>query len=123
MKKGEFLEYWNSIEDNQKVKPFPVAYKHEGTTYLEDGIRITGSKAFVESVLSRLKDLLRFEGMNTRLQVVYNQTKDRDTGELVPDSFNCYIQVHERGPEACMCNAILGARSKKTKEDNFRLWA
>jgi hypothetical protein len=112
MKKNEFLAHWASIDSNQKVKPTPVPYKHEGTTYAEDGIRITGSEEFIESVLSRLKDLLRFEGTDTRLQVAYQETKDRATGEPT-GSFNCYIQVHERGQEAKMANNFVSAMTGK----------
>jgi len=73
-----------------------VPYTHEGSTYAEDGVRITGSKAFVDSVLSRLKDLLRYEGEETRLQVVYKKSTDRESGRTLT-SYNCYVQVHARG--------------------------
>ena len=103
MKKAQFLQHWHGIEANQAVKPLPVAYKHEGSTYDQDGIRITGSTEFIDSVLSRLKDLLNAESQTTRLQVVYKQSTDRKTG-LQLDSFNCYLQVHERGGQAKMMN-------------------
>ena len=61
MKKAEMLQHWQTIPDNQPVNPDPVPYKHEGSTYDQDGIRITGSKAFIDSVLSRLKELLQYE--------------------------------------------------------------
>lgn len=107
MKKKEFLAHWNGIAPNQAVKPHPVPYKHHGSTYDQDGIRITGSREFVDGILSRIKDLLRFEGPTTRLQVVYKETVDRETGAPT-GTWNCYIQVHERGGEAAYVNSVYG---------------
>lgn len=96
MEKKPFLNHWSKLRLNQPLRPKPVRYTHEGSTYAEDGIRITGSKAFVDSVLSRLKDLLRFESDTTRLQVVYKRSTDRESGKAI-SSYNCYVQVHARG--------------------------
>lgn len=96
MEKKPFLKHWAKLRADQKLAPKPVRYTHEGSTYAEDGIRITGSKAFVDSVLSRLKDLLKFEGDGTRLQVVYKKSTDRESGKMLT-SYNCYVQVHARG--------------------------
>ena len=113
LKKAEFLEYWGKLEPDQPVRPCPVPYKHEGSTYQEDGIRITGSRAFVDSVISRLKDLLAFEANGTRLQVVYKQSTDRETGRILINSWNCYIQVHERGGQAKVLNALFSVYGEK----------
>jgi len=107
MKKAEMLEHWQGIEPDQKIKIGVVPYKHQGSTYAEDGIRITGSREFIDSVLSRLKDLLNHENGSTRLQVNYQESKDRATGAPL-GSYNAYIQVHERGGEAKMVNAMFG---------------
>ena len=96
MEKEQFLKHWASLRKNQIVKPKPVRYTHEGSTYAEDGIRITGSKKFIDSVLSRLKDMLAFECDETRLQAVYSKSSDRESGKQL-SSWNCYIQVHQRG--------------------------
>jgi len=104
MQKAEFLDHWRMIAPNQTITPSVVPYKHEGSTYAEDGIRLTGSREFIDSVLSRLTDLLRFENNSTRLQVNYQESKDRESGRLT-GSWNCYVQVHERGREAQMVNA------------------
>ena len=106
MKKAEILEHWRRLRGNQPITMRPVPYKHEGSTYDQDGIRITGSKQFIDSILSRIKDLLDHENDNTRLQLVYKRSVDKDTGEEL-DSYNCYIQVHERGQEARICNAVV----------------
>lgn len=107
MKKAEFLQHWRGIKANQPIDITPVPYKHKGSTYDEDGIRITGSTGFIDSVLSRLTDLLKHESNRTRLQVVYKQSTDRETGCLMA-SFNCYIQVHQRGGEAQIMNEVFG---------------
>jgi hypothetical protein len=96
MEKEAFLRHWASIRKNQNVQPKPVRYGHEGSTYAQDGIRITGSRAFIDSVLSRLKDLLDHENDETRLQVVYQRSADRESGKPLK-SWNCYLQVHQRG--------------------------
>ena len=107
LRKEQFLAYWSGMGKLQReLNPTPVPYKHVGSTYAQDGIRITGNRKFVDAVLSRLTELLAFENDNTRLQVVYKQTVDRDTERPI-DSWNCYIQVHERGPEAQMANAFV----------------
>ena len=96
MEKEQFLKHWASIRKNRKLEPTPVRYEHEGSTYAEDGIRLTGSKAFVDSVLSRLKDLLAYENDETRLQVVYKKSSDRESGKQL-SAWNCYLQIHQRG--------------------------
>jgi len=106
MTKDQIINHWQGLEKNQPIAIRAVPYKHTGSTYAEDGIRITGSKAFIDSVLSRLTDLLAHENSDTRLQLVYKQSVDKNTGVELP-SYNCYIQVHERGHEARMCNAFI----------------
>ena len=106
MYKSEILSHWQRIKQNQPIAITPVTYKHTGSTYAEDGIRITGSQEFIDSVLSRLKDLLEYESDDTRLQLVYKQSVDKDTGREL-DSYNCYVQVHQRGREAIIMNSIV----------------
>jgi hypothetical protein len=111
MEKEEFLKHWASIRKNRKLQPKPVPYTHEGTTYAEDGIRLTGSRVFVDSVLSRLKDLLLFENEDTRLQVVYKRSADRESGKELK-SWNCYLQVHQRG-----VSKTAGAKKKERHKE------
>jgi hypothetical protein len=108
LRKAEMLEHWQGLTADQTVTPCPVAYKHEGSTYDEDGIRITGSREFIDSVLSRLKGLLEFENGETRLQVVYKESVDR-VSQMPMGSFNCYVQVHQRGDEAKHVNRFVSA--------------
>jgi hypothetical protein len=106
LKKAAMLEHWRGLTADQAVTPAAVVYKHAGSTYDEDGIRITGSREFIDSVLSRLKGLLEFENGETRLQVVYKESVDR-VSQLPMGSFNCYVQVHTRGDEARMVNRMV----------------
>jgi hypothetical protein len=107
MQKKAILDHWRALPDNQPIRPTVIPYKHEGSTYAEDGIRITGSAQFIDAVLSRLKDMLAFEGLTTRLQLNYQESKDRESGRML-GSYNCYIQVHERGGEAKLINSHFG---------------
>lgn len=111
LKKREFLEYWANLHPGKPITPRPVPYKHTGSTYMEDGIRITGTRQFVDQVLSRLQELLEYEAEETRLQVNYQQSTNRETGQPV-DAWNCYIQVHERGGEAKMANLFVKAMTR-----------
>ena len=109
--KKEALNHWVHIS---KDTPLPahtmqrVPYKHRGSTYAEDGIRLTGSRAFIDSMLNVLRPLLDRENATERLQLVYSESSDRETG-LPTGSWNCYIQVHERGSEAQHFNQAYGA--------------
>ncbi|GAG66532.1 unnamed protein product [marine sediment metagenome] len=107
MRKAEFLDHWQKIEADQKINITPVRYKHQGSTYAKDGIRLTGSRQFIDSMLSKLKELLDHENHTTRLQVAYKESLDKDTGYAL-GSWNCYIQVHERGQEAQIMNQRYG---------------
>ena len=80
MNKATMLEHWKGIKPGLPIAIAEVPYRHTGSTYAEDGIRLTGSQAFIDSVLSRLTDLLEYENGSTRLQVVYKESIDKDTG-------------------------------------------
>ena len=107
MKKTEFIQHWNLIEPNKKLKPCPIAYKHKGSTFDEDGIRILGSPEFIDAVLSRVKDLLDYENGSTRLSISHSEATDKETGRPL-GSYKAYIQVHERGEQARAINAMFG---------------
>ena len=108
MKKSETIDHWKNIEPTQPVKPFAVPYKHSGSTYGMDGIRLCGSREFIDSVLSNLKSLLNYENGATRLQLVYKESTDRETGLPLGDhAWNCYVQVHQRGSQSIMASQYL----------------
>jgi hypothetical protein len=109
MKKEAFLRRWRKIKSGQVIEPRVVPYKHKGSTFDQDSIRITGTPQFIDSVLSRIKDMLDHEGVGTRLQISYTEATDMNKVPL--GTFKCYIQVHQRGREAQIMHGIMeGAR-------------
>jgi hypothetical protein len=96
--KEEILNFWKTLPNGAPLSVKPIAYDHEGSTIQEDGIRITGSKEFISSVLSRLKDFLPFENPNTKIMAAYRQSPR----SFLPGNKNSYIfylQVMERGKD------------------------
>lgn len=95
--KDEAIKHWTSLPPGvpiTNVRTIPSG--HKGSTYGLDGIRITGSASFVNAVISRLKDLLNYEGKGTRLQINFSQQVSSKTELPVPGSYVFYIQVAER---------------------------
>jgi len=115
MKKDEILNRWSGLEPDQKIKFGSIPYKHKGSTFDCDGIRITGSQSFIDSVLSRLQDVLEYEGIETRLQLNYQQATDKET-RLPLNSYCCYIQVRERGSEGKMLQAYMSGDPRKVRK-------
>ena len=78
-----------------------IPAKASGSTYGACGIRIDGNPAFIEAVLSRIKDLISLENPVTRLAFSRNPVN----GSGVNKNFNnaarnaecCYIRLHMRG--------------------------
>jgi len=96
--KEEIMQFWKSLPANQSIAVKPIEYEHEGSTIQEDGIRITGSKEFIASVLSRLKDFLPFENPNTKLMLAYRQSP-RSFLPGGKNSYIFYIQIMDRGKD------------------------
>lgn len=105
LKKRDTLALWRSLDGARPIRPRPIPYDHKGSTFARDGIRITGSRDFVESVLARLKELLRYEGPTTRLQVSMQESRDRASGALL-GSWKCYVQVHQRGGRHAVSHSL-----------------
>jgi hypothetical protein len=96
-KKQEVIQHWQQLPPSlplANIRIIPT--NHKGKTYSYDGLRITGSSNFINAVISRLKDLLSFEGQGTRLQVQYRQQVNTRTDMPVPHSYIFYAQVKER---------------------------
>lgn len=104
-KKKDILTFWKNlpgVRDNKyfPIKPEPILYDFKGSTYNKDGLRITGSATFINSILPKLKDFLSYENPNSKLSLIYRETTpiaDQQTGKR---SFAFYIKVKERGPQA-----------------------
>lgn len=109
--KGQALAHWRGLPDALPMKAIPLPYKATGSTYGHDGIRIEGSRAFIDSVLARLKPLLAYENGKTRLGLNYQAVQPKPGKPANGGDWVCYVKVHERGPEAQHMNAILAART------------
>ena len=99
--KDEIIRFWQGLRPDVPIQMSPVRYDHRGSTYAEDGVRITGSKEFIASVLPRLKEFLNFESPTTKLSLVYRET-DSPSQSMIDNktSFVFYIQAKERGTGA-----------------------
>ena len=110
--KGEALKHWAELEENQPLNMEAIPYKRRGSKYGFDGIRIDGTKAFIDAVLSRLKPLLAYENCNQRLELNYTEIICKESGQPT-GSWVCYIRVHTRGGEAQIMNAMVSAMTGK----------
>jgi hypothetical protein len=97
--KDEVLDFWRQIPANTPIQMKPIDYSHKGSTFGEDGIRITGSPNFINSVISHLKDFLSYEGPRTKLAVSYRETESPSKVAVGQNktSFVFYIAAKERG--------------------------
>jgi hypothetical protein len=94
-KKKDILKYWRGIPE-MPIMINPVSKNHEGTTFDEDTIRITGQPRFIYSVLSKLKQFLSMESKETKLQLLFKKSERKDS-DPSKKSYAFYIQVKERG--------------------------
>lgn len=93
--KSDTLQFWQSLTPNIPLRFKPIEASHKGTTIQEDGVRITGSKEFITTVLSRLKDILFYENEQSKLIVDYRQNaKSLKPGKK--DSYLFYVNVKNR---------------------------
>ncbi len=68
------MQFWQSLQPNMPLAMQPIPYEHAGSTYQQDGIRVTGSKEFIASTIARLKEFMQYENPKTKLMVVYRET-------------------------------------------------
>jgi hypothetical protein len=92
--KDQLLRFWANLQD-QRLSPKPIPSEYKGSTFLQDTIRITGTGEFINSLLYRLKDFLKFETPHLILDVEYKQALDKEE-RPIPGIFALYIKVRER---------------------------
>lgn len=97
--KEQIISYWRGLRDDVPIAIKPISYEHKGSTYGEDGIRLTGSPDFIGSMLPRLKELLAYETPSTKLALVYRETESPSKTAIGggKTSYVFYLQVKERG--------------------------
>jgi len=107
--KAAALTHWRQLAPNAPLTPKPIAYKQTGSTYGADGIRIEGTRDFIDAVLGRLQELQQFENSRTRLAVNYQQVEPREgKSNTFAGNWVCYLKVYERGDEARILHARYG---------------
>ena len=97
MEKDQIVQYWQTLPQNAPITFDPIESGQRGSTFGEDGLRLTGSRRFIDSVLARVKDIMQYENPATKLSLVYRQVQYK--GSQTPDknsSFVFYAQVKKR---------------------------
>lgn len=97
--KDEIINYWKSLRSDTPLMVKPIEYSHTGSTYGEDGLRITGSPQFIGTVLGRLKDFLAYETPSAKLAVTFRETESPSQTAMGhgKTSYVFYVAVRERG--------------------------
>jgi hypothetical protein len=97
MDKQEIIRYWQTLRDDRPIQFAPLQPGQTGSTFGQDGIRISGSRPFIDSVLGRLKDAMRYEGPNTTLSLVYRQVPGKHQQAVAgPPGYVFYAHVKQR---------------------------
>lgn len=96
--KEQILAYWQNLRPDTPILAKPIDYLHKGSTYDEDGLRITGSPQFINAVLGRLKEFLNFESPTTKLNVAYRETQSPSKMAMGQNktSYVFYVSVKKR---------------------------
>jgi hypothetical protein len=104
-KKADNLKHWGSLPAGQDPLPHmtPIPYKAQGSRYGACGIRIDGTPAFIDAVLSNLKTLIDGENNLTRLDLARTVVDGSKLGKAFHNAAEeaevCYVRLHERGQE------------------------
>lgn len=100
-KKADVINFWQQIRPGMPLDVQPVEKGHLGTRFSEDGIRITGSPSFINSVLSRLKDFLQYNSTpGMKLDVEYREVQGKSGGDPGKKVYVFYVHVLQDQPEA-----------------------
>lgn len=99
-KKPEIMNMWHKTKPNMPLLMTPMVDKPDGGTssYGEDGIRITGSWAFIAAVMGRLKELLYYENPKTKLRLIFRGVDGSKNARPDRQSFVFYVNMQNRGP-------------------------
>ena len=95
-KKSEILALWQSLKPGMPLHIDPIPVIKKGSRYDADGIRITGTATFINTVLSRFKDMLEYESSPyLKLDVEYQEILKNKAPNKEP-RYVCYIHVVQR---------------------------
>lgn len=92
------MKTWAGIRPNLPILITPMDSSGENhNSYGDDGIRITGTWAFISSILSRLKDVMYHENPNTRLRLVLRGIDSSRDARPDRNSYVFYLNLQKRG--------------------------
>jgi len=98
MGKGEFLNYWKTLNPNAPINILPKPHDHWGTTVDEDTIRITGSSQFIDCILSRLKDLINVASQDIEIDAKYEKSPYEHAGNPMTASYVFRFSTRYKNP-------------------------
>lgn len=96
-KQADAIQMWKDARIDSPVIMTPISKSHRGNRYAEDGIRITGTYHFINSVLGKLKDILTYQSPNVGIEVEYRQIEDKAGVRKGVPKFVYYIHLKEKG--------------------------
>lgn len=106
MRKFQFMDYIKAMMINQPIPIRPIPYKHKGMTNTQDIITLTGTKEFIDSILSRIsRDIEVYESLHTRVDPRYGEIY---VGGKPTGFWRLTLRVQDRGPEAVERNERTG---------------
>lgn len=98
-KRADVISFWQRLKPNLPLKVNPIDPNHRGTRFHEDGLRITGSPEFINSILSRIKDFLGYDSQNSKLDVEYRSIENKEGDLINKPVFVAYVHVLKKKPE------------------------
>lgn len=97
-KRADVIDFWQKLKPNLPLQIEPIDPHHRGTRFHEDGLRITGSPEFINSILSRIKDFLQYDvSSGTKLDVEYRQIENKEGIVFNKPVFVAYVHVMAKG--------------------------
>lgn len=104
--KDEIVAYWKNLRPDMPIQMRPIDYSHKGSTYGEDGMRLTGSPQFIGSILARMKEILAYESPSTKLSITYRQTESPSKMAMGQSktSYVFYVAARQRGDNSSSSN-------------------
>lgn len=100
-RRADVLKFWRNLQHDLPLQPTPIEKNHRGTRFRRDGLRITGTSMYINSVLSNLKQFLDYENSDrTKLDVEYRQIESKSGEYQSTPIFVCYVYVMKRKDDA-----------------------
>ncbi len=111
MTKKQALQHWRDLAPTDPLGSMvPIPYKTTGSRYGCCGIRIDGTPAFIDAVLSQLQSLTAGENNVTRLELARNTVKRQEGYKAGQNAGTgaecCYIRLHMRSADGARMSAF-----------------